>query len=65
MKDVAVTCEECQKRKIQGVYAKSPVLKIDVKELIDMVVVDCLSFPMSARQHVGMLIMVDNKSKFV
>ena len=36
VKDVAVTCEECQKRKIHGFHVKPPVLKIDMKEPFEM-----------------------------
>ena len=62
--DVATTCEDCQKRKIQGMHVKPPVLKVDVNEPFEMVVIDCVSFPRSARGNVGMLVMVDHKSKF-
>ena len=43
---------------------KPAVWKVDVKDPFEMIVVYCVSFPKSVRGHVGMLIMVDHKSKF-
>ncbi|XP_066978182.1 uncharacterized protein [Macrobrachium rosenbergii] len=63
--DVAVTCEDCQREKYQSVQANPPVLRLQMKELFEMVVIDCVSLPRTARGHVGMIVMVDHMSKFV
>ena len=63
--DVATTCEECQKRKIQRMYAQPPILKLEVNEPFELMAIDCVSFPVTANGYVGMIVMVDHKSKFV
>src|SRR5678816_3631754 len=62
--DVATTCEECQKGKYQRMYVKPPVLRMDVNEPFELVVIDCVSLPVTASGYVGMVVMVDHKSKF-
>ena len=62
--DVATTCESCQKGKYQRIYASPPVLKLSMNEPFELVVIDCVSYPMTARRNVGMIVMVDHKSKF-
>ena len=62
--DVCTTCEECQKRKFQSMSSQPPIVKIDAREPFELVAIDCVSLPVSARGHVGMVVMVDHKSKF-
>ena len=62
--DVCTTCEECQKRKFQSMSSQPPIIQIDAREPFELVVSDCVSLPVSARGHVGMVVMVDHKSKF-
>src|SRR5678815_3324971 len=62
--DVATTCEECQKGKYQRMYVKRPVLRMDVSEPFELVVIDCVTLPVTASGYVGMVVMVDHKSKF-
>ena len=40
VRDVTVTCEGCQKRKIQGMHVKQLVLKVDAREPFELVVID-------------------------
>ncbi|XP_066965443.1 uncharacterized protein [Macrobrachium rosenbergii] len=63
--DVAVTCEECQKGKYQRVHASPPVLMLSMKEPFELVAIDCVTLPITARGNVGTVVMVDHKSKFV
>ena len=62
--DVATTCESCQKGKYQRTYASPPILKLSMNEPFEMVVIDCVSLPVTVRGNVGMVVMVDHKSKF-
>ena len=62
--DVATTCEACQKGKYQRKYVSPPVLKLCMNVPFEMVTIDCVSFPRSSRGNVGLIVMVDHKSKF-
>ena len=62
--DVATTCDECQKGKYQRIYASPPVLKLCMNEPFELVVIDCVTFPKTSRGNVGVVVMVDHKSKF-
>lgn len=60
-----MTCEECRRKKIQGVQMMIPsILKLDANEPFEMVVIDYVSSPMTARGNIRMVIMVDHKNKF-
>ena len=43
--DVATTCEECKKGKIQRMYAQPPILKLEVNKPFELMAIDCVSFP--------------------
>ena len=62
--DVSPTCERCQRYKIQGVNVKPPLLKVDAKEPFELVVIDCVSMPRTSKGSIGMVVIVDHKSKF-
>ena len=62
--DVATTCVDCQKRKIHGQEVRPPLLKVDAKEPFDLVVADCVSMPPTSSGYIGILVVVDHKSKF-
>src|SRR5678815_5424740 len=38
---------------------------MDVNELFELVVIDCVSLPVTASEYVGMVVMMDHKSKIV
>ena len=44
--------------------SQPPIVKIDAREPFELVDINCASLPVSARGHVGMLVMGDHKSKF-
>src|ERR1044072_7245082 len=45
-------------------YVTPPVLRMNVKEPFELVVIDCVSLPVTTSGYVGMVVMVDHKSKF-
>ena len=51
--DVATTCEDCQRGKIQRMYAQPPVLRMEVSEPFELVVIDCVSLPVTACGYIG------------
>ena len=63
--DVATTCIICQLWKEQSLPFKPPILKIDAQEPWEMVVVDLVNLPRTKTGFIGLVVVVDNKSKFV
>ena len=49
--DVATICESSQKGKTQRIYVKPPILKLDAQEPFDLVVIDCVSLPVTVNGY--------------
>ncbi len=64
VEDIATTCETCQKYKIQSPVTRPPLRKITTNEPFEMIVIDCVSLPRTTKGHIGLIIIVDHKSKF-
>ena len=63
--DVATTCERCQKWKIQRPTVRPPLLKVDAGEPFELIAGDCVSLPRISHGHIGAILLVDHKSKFL
>src|SRR5215469_2877268 len=63
--EITSTCDQCQRMKIGCGVPKAPTLKVQVKEPFDLVAMDCVAYPRTSRGHIGLLLAVDHKSKFL
>ncbi|XP_066965656.1 uncharacterized protein [Macrobrachium rosenbergii] len=48
-----------------SVYTSPTVLKFSMKEPFELVAIDCVTLPVTARRSVGVIVMVDHKSRCV
>src|SRR5215469_18246445 len=62
---VTTTCDLCQKRKIGCGVPKAPTLKVKAKKPFDLLAIDCVAYPRTARGNNGLVVALDHRSKFV
>ena len=64
-REVATCCPWCQKNKPGGATATPPCLKIESAAPFELVAVDLVELPRTARGYVGCFVMVDHFSKWL
>lgn len=65
VKDVCVSCPQCQKFKIGHQAVQPPILKIVVGRPFELVAMDLVVLPTTRRKNIGCLMVVDHYSKWV